>query len=135
MFEGTLIELPNFFGWLDYHISLAMGLRPRARFARGWSSSIKLKRQLCAVESCRLYLKLSSFCSRYICFLKFSAHYVPKSTTHKRAETTLCRSIIRILKVYLISLLEVSAFKTALHHILPKFLCLCFKDTKNFSAL
>ena len=24
----------------DYHISLAMGLRPPARFARGWSSAI-----------------------------------------------------------------------------------------------
>ena len=51
-------------------------------------------------ESCRLYLKLSSFCSRYIyiyiyIYLKFSAHYVPKSTTHKQAETTLRRSISR----------------------------------------
>ena len=26
---------------LDYHISLAMGLSPRARFARGWSPAIK----------------------------------------------------------------------------------------------
>ena len=34
------------------------------------------------------------FCSRYIDFLKLSAHYVPKSTTHKQAETTLRRSII-----------------------------------------
>ena len=29
----TVTRLPNFLGW--YHISLAMGLRPRARFARG----------------------------------------------------------------------------------------------------
>ena len=36
----TVTWLPNFLGWVDYHISLAMGLRPRARFARGWSSAI-----------------------------------------------------------------------------------------------
>ena len=27
----TVTWLPNFLGWVDYHISLAMGLRPRAR--------------------------------------------------------------------------------------------------------
>ena len=50
----TATWLPNFLGWVDYHISLphflttfpyhislAMGLRPRARFARGWSSAKK----------------------------------------------------------------------------------------------
>ena len=36
----TVTWLPNFLGWVDYHISLAMLLRPRARFARGWSSAI-----------------------------------------------------------------------------------------------
>ena len=36
----TVTWLPNFLGWVDYHISLAMGLCPRARFARGWSSAI-----------------------------------------------------------------------------------------------
>ena len=35
----TVTWSPNFLGWVDYHISLAMGLRPRARFARGWSSA------------------------------------------------------------------------------------------------
>ena len=35
----TVTWLPNFLGWVDYHISLAIGLRPRARFARGWSSA------------------------------------------------------------------------------------------------
>ena len=30
----TVTWLPNFLGWVDYHISLAMGLRPRERFAR-----------------------------------------------------------------------------------------------------
>ena len=39
----TVTWLPNFLGWVDYHISLAMGLRPRARFARRWSSAIKEK--------------------------------------------------------------------------------------------
>ena len=29
----TVTWLPNLLGWVDYHISLAMGLRPRARFA------------------------------------------------------------------------------------------------------
>ena len=38
----TVTWLPNFLGWVDYHISLAMGPRPRARFARGWSSAISL---------------------------------------------------------------------------------------------
>ena len=33
--------IAKFSGMVDYHISLAMGLRPRARFARGWSSAIK----------------------------------------------------------------------------------------------
>ena len=28
----TVTWLPNFLGWVDYHISLAMGLCPRARF-------------------------------------------------------------------------------------------------------
>ena len=37
----TVTWLPNFLAQVDYHISLAMGLRPRARFARGWSSAIK----------------------------------------------------------------------------------------------
>ena len=36
----TVTWLPNFLGWVDYHISLAMGLHPRARFARAWSSAI-----------------------------------------------------------------------------------------------
>ena len=36
----TVTWLPNFLGRVDYHISLAMGLRPRARFARGWSSAM-----------------------------------------------------------------------------------------------
>ena len=36
----TVTWLPNFLGWVDYHISLAMGLRPRAREARAWSSAI-----------------------------------------------------------------------------------------------
>ena len=36
----TVTWLPNFLGWVDYHISLTLGLRPRARFARGWSSAI-----------------------------------------------------------------------------------------------
>ena len=35
----TVTWLPNFLGWVDYHISLAMGLCPRTRFARGWSST------------------------------------------------------------------------------------------------
>ena len=30
----TVTWLPNFLGWVDYHISLAMGLRPRALRAR-----------------------------------------------------------------------------------------------------
>ena len=37
----TVTWLPNFLGWVDYQISLAMGLRPRARFARGWGSAMK----------------------------------------------------------------------------------------------
>ena len=39
----TVTWLPNFVGWVDYHISLAMGLCPRARFARGWSSAIRAR--------------------------------------------------------------------------------------------
>ena len=34
-------------GWVDYHISSPMGLRPRARFARGWSSANMILR-LCS---------------------------------------------------------------------------------------
>ena len=36
----TVTWLPNFLGWVDYHISLAMGLRPRARFAITYASAI-----------------------------------------------------------------------------------------------
>ena len=39
----TVTWLPNFLGWVDYHISLAMGLCPRVRFARGWSSAMRTK--------------------------------------------------------------------------------------------
>ena len=39
----TVTWLPNFLGWVDYQISLAMGLRPRARFARKWSSAISVR--------------------------------------------------------------------------------------------
>ena len=39
----TATWLPNFLGWVDYHSSLAMGLCPRARFARGWSSAIRAR--------------------------------------------------------------------------------------------
>ena len=35
--------ITKFSGMVDYHISLAMGLCPRARFARGWSSAKKTK--------------------------------------------------------------------------------------------
>ena len=43
-------------------------------------------------------LKSNLFCFRCI-FQKFSAHFIPKNTTHRQAETTLRRSIIRILTV------------------------------------
>ena len=33
--SGTVMWLPNFLGWVDYHISLAMGLRPGAAQTRG----------------------------------------------------------------------------------------------------
>ena len=35
--------ITKFSGWADYHISLAMRLRPRARFASWWSSATNLK--------------------------------------------------------------------------------------------
>ena len=49
----TVKWLPNFLGWVDYHISLAMGLRPRA--VRTWSSATNRakcwRRSLKIVES------------------------------------------------------------------------------------
>ena len=40
----TVPWLPNFLGWVDYHIFLAMGLHPRAalRARRTWSSAINI---------------------------------------------------------------------------------------------
>ena len=39
--------LPNFLGWVDYHMSLAMGLCPRTHFTCRWSLAISLNFYLC----------------------------------------------------------------------------------------
>ena len=45
----TVTWLPNFLVWVDYHISLAMGLRPRALFTwAGWSSA--------NIQQCSIYI-------------------------------------------------------------------------------
>ena len=52
----TVMWFPNFLGWVDYHIFLAMGLRHARRFApRAWSSAIKKNNFL------EEHFKLSSF--------------------------------------------------------------------------
>ena len=42
----TVTWLPNFLGWVDYHISLAMGLRPRAALRYQFRSSFNVKIKL-----------------------------------------------------------------------------------------
>ena len=58
----TVTWLPNILGWVDYHISLAMGLRPRARFARGWSSTNAMRKfPISETERIKLQLLVQFF--------------------------------------------------------------------------
>ena len=68
----TVTWLPNFLGWVDYHISLAIGVRPRAALLRYYKDRIKSRSKV------KLLLKNTQV--RQLC--KFAPHFTGNFENH-----------------------------------------------------